>query len=227
MNVIFVHSLFRNTILDLACAMDNQKCIEKVGEEFLRWINSDDFDTVRPTPDLRSLIYYHGMRSVGGEKEWNKMFTLFEKEQDASEKTKLQSGLAAINEPWILRKLIDLASKDEKYVRKQDYFSLLGSISGNRNGEGLVWDFVRDHWQDLVDRFTLNERNLGRLIPTITSRFTTQSKLNELKKFFEDNPEAGAGANARIQAVEAVENNIKWLQRNQVAIDTWLTENQS
>ena len=63
---------------------------KKFFKEFLRWINSDDFDTVCPTPDLRSLIYYHGMRSVGGEKEWNKMFTLFEKEQDASEKTKLQ-----------------------------------------------------------------------------------------------------------------------------------------
>lgn len=220
-------SLFRNTILDLACAVDNEKCITKVGEDFLTWINSDNYDTVRPGPDLRSLIYYHGMKNVGGEKEWNKMFELFAKEQDASEKSKLQSGLAAISEPWILRRLIDLASKDETYVRQQDYFSLLGSISGNRNGEGLVWDYVRDHWQSLVDRFGLNERNLGRLIPTITARFTTTSKLNEMKKFFEDYPEAGAGYNARIQAIEAVENNIKWLDRNQVAIGVWLNENQS
>lgn len=207
--------------------MDNPKCIAKVGEDFLGWLNSEDYDEVRPTPDLRSLTYYYGMRSVGGEKEWNKMFALFEKETDASEKTKLQSGLAAVGEPWILRRLIDLSSKDEKYVRKQDYFALLGSISGNRNGEGLVWDYVRDHWQDLVDRFGLNERNLGRLIPTITSRFTTQSKLNEIKRFFEENPDAGAGANARVQAIEAVENNIKWLERNQVAIGEWLNKNQT
>lgn len=166
------------------------------------------------------------MRSVGKEKEWNKIFDLFKNEQDASEKSKLQQGLAAVNEPWILKKLIDLASKNEDYVRQQDYFSLLGSISGNRIGEGLVWDYVRDNWQVLVNRFGLNERNLGRLIPTITSRFTTQSKLNEMKRFFEEYPDAGAGANARVQAIEAVENNIKWLERNQVAIDAWLTENQ-
>lgn len=202
--------------------MDHPECMKKVGETFLEWMNNENRATVRPTPDLRSLIYYHGMRSVGTETEWNKMFELFENEQDATEKAKLQSALAAINQPWILRKLIDLASKDETYVRKQDYFTLMGSISGNRNGEGLVWDYVRDNWQVISDRFGLNERNLGRMIPTITSRFTTTSKLNEIKRFFEDFPNAGAGANARIQALETVENNIKWLARNQKSIGDWL-----
>lgn len=195
-----------------------------IGDEFRKWINSETYDTIRPTPDLRSLVYYHGMRTAGGETEWNRMFELFEKEQDATEKTKLQSGLAASREVWILNRLIELASKDEQYVRKQDYFSLLGSISGNRNGESLVWDYVRDHWQEISTRFGLNERNLGRLIPTITSRFTKTSKLNEIKRFFEEYPDAGAGANARIQALEAVENNIKWLERNQKPINDWLNQ---
>jgi len=221
------NNLYRITILDLACSMDNENCIDRISEEFRRWINSEDYETNRPTPDLRALIYSHGMKSAGREKEWNRMFALFEKESDASEKAKLQAGLAAISERWILRQLIDLASKDETYVRKQDYFTLLGSISGNRNGEDLVWDYVRDHWEQLVDRFTLNERNLGRLIPTITSRFTTESRLNEMKSFFEKYPEAGAGANARTQALEAVENNIKWLETNQAAIGSWLSENHS
>lgn len=202
--------------------MDHPECMKKVGEDFLEWINKPDAEADRPSPDLRSLVYYHGMRSVGGEKEWNKMFAMFEKEQDASEKTKLQSALCAVNQPWILRKLIDLASNSEKYVRKQDYFSLMGSISGNRVGEGLVWDYVRDNWSAISDRFGLSERNLGRLIPTITGRFTTNSKLNEMKRFFEEYPNAGAGANARVQAIESVENNIKWLQRNQKSIGDWL-----
>jgi glutamyl aminopeptidase len=198
--------------------------MELVGKLFSEWINSNDRETKRPSPDLRSLVYYHGMRSVGGQKEWDALFEIFAKEQDASEKTKLQSALAAVREPWILRKLIDLASNDEKYVRKQDYFSLMGSISGNRNGEALVWDYVRENWQVISDRFGLSERNLGRLIPTITSRFTTASKLNEMKTFFAQYPEAGAGANARIQAVEAVQNNINWLAKNQKPIGDWLNQ---
>lgn len=204
--------------------MDHPKCMELVGKLFTEWINSADRETVRPSPDLRSLVYYHGMRSVGGQKEWDTMFEVFAKEQDASEKTKLQSALAAIREPWILRKLIDLASLDEKYVRKQDYFSLMGSISNNRHGEALVWDYVRENWPQISTRFGLSERNLGRMIPTITSRFTTEAKLNEMKAFFAQYPDAGAGANARIQAAEAVENNIKWLAKNQKSIGDWLKQ---
>lgn len=204
--------------------MDHPECMTKVGTMFSDWIKSDTRETVRPSPDLRSLIYYHGMRSTGTEAEWNLMFDIFAKEQDASEKSKLQSALCAINQPWILRKLIDLASKDETYVRKQDYFSLMSSISGNRNGESLVWDYVRDNWQVLADRFGLNERNLGRMIPSITSRFATKLKLAEIRQFFADNPESGAGANARVQAIEAVENNIKWLERNQKPIGDWLNQ---
>jgi glutamyl aminopeptidase len=196
--------------------------MELVGDIFSKWINSSDSETVRPSPDLRSLVYFHGMQSVGGPKEWDLMFELFAKEQDASEKTKLQSALTAVKEPWILRKLIDLASKDEVYVRKQDYFSLMGSISNNRHGEALVWDYVRENWPQISTRFGLNERNLGRMIPTITSRFSTQAKLNEIKAFFAEYPEAGAGATARIQALEAVDNNIKWLAKNQKPIGDWL-----
>jgi glutamyl aminopeptidase len=223
--VFSFRSLFRNTILDLACSMDHPKCMEMVGKLFTEWINSETRETVRPTPDLRSLVYYHGMRSVGTQKEWDIMFDIFAKEQDASEKTKLQSALAGVKEPWILRKLIDLASADEVYVRKQDYFSLMASISNNRHGEALVWDYVREKWPEISTRFGLNERNLGRMIPTITSRFTTEAKLNEMKAFFAQYPEAGAGANARIQALEAVQNNINWLAKNQQPIGEWLKQN--
>jgi glutamyl aminopeptidase len=38
----------------------------------------------------------------------------------------------------------------------------------------------RDSWQYLVDRFTLNDRYLGRLIPTITKTFTSELKLREV-----------------------------------------------
>lgn len=204
--------------------MGHPKCLSKVGEDFRAWINSDDYETNRPNPDLRNLIYSYGMKSVGGETEWNRMFALFEKEQDASEKAKLQQGLTTINQPWLLRKLIDLASKDERYVRKQDYFTLMGAISVNRNGETIVWKYVRDHWDEISARFGLSERNLGRMIPTITSRFTTKSELKEIQDFFAANPDAGAGANARIQALETVENNIKWLEINQDPIGVWLNQ---
>ncbi|XP_026475001.1 glutamyl aminopeptidase-like [Ctenocephalides felis] len=49
----------------------------------------------------------------------------------------------------------------------------------------------------MIDRFGLGERNLGRLIPSVTDRFTTEDRLKEMNDFFAKFPEAGAGAAAR------------------------------
>lgn len=76
------------------------------------------------------------------EDTWNKLFELFNNETDASEKLKLMSGLAAVRNPSLLSKLIELA-KDETYIRSQDYFTLLSYIAANPIGTAIIWDYVR------------------------------------------------------------------------------------
>lgn len=114
---------------------------------------------------------------------------------------------------------------DENNVRGQDYFTCMQGIASNRVGEAVVWDYVRDNWQKLVDRFGLNERYLGRMIPSITGRFNSAIKLREVQDFFNRYPEAGAGAAARVQTVENIQNRIDWLQNNLGDIGHWLDQN--
>ena len=47
----------------------------------------------------------------------------------------------------------------------------------------------------------------------------------QMKAFFAENPEAGAGARAREQALETVQNNINWLGTNKATIESWLKQN--
>lgn len=171
-----INSLLRTTVLGLACSMGIQQCIDEAGNQFNAWLLKPD---ARPSPDLRNLVYYYGMQSQGSEAKWNQMWSLYLSEQDAQEKSKLMYGLSGVQNPAILRQFIELAW-DEKNVRGQDYFTCIQYIAANRIGESLVWDYVRGNWQKLVDRFGLNERYLGRMIPSITSRFNTELKLQEV-----------------------------------------------
>lgn len=114
---------------------------------------------------------------------------------------------------------------DEKNVRGQDYFTCLGYIASNPVGEPIVWEYVRENWPKLVDRFTLNERYLGRMIPTISASFAKQIKLDEMKAFFAKYPEAGAGASARNEALQRIENNIQWLANNEQNVTKWMSAN--
>lgn len=111
---------------------------------------------------------------------------------------------------------------NESYVRGQDYFTCLQYIAQNRVGQPLVWDYVRENWPRLVNRFGINERYLGRMIPSITYRFSTQTKLDEMEAFFAKHAEAGAGTAARKEALENVKNNIKWVEQNLKPVGEWL-----
>lgn len=46
-----------------------------------------------------------------------------------------------------------------------------------------------------------------------------------MKEFFAKYPDAGAGARAREQALETVQNNINWLKNNKADLQTWLVQN--
>jgi len=211
-------NLLRVQILSFACNVGHNDCLTVAGKEFNKWLNNQK---ERPPPDVRSVIYSYGMRINGNENDWNKVWNLYLKEADAQEKTKLLGSLSSTTDPWILKQFIDLAW-DEKNVRGQDYFNCLSMIADNPIGEPIVWDYVRENWKTLTDRFGLNERYLGRVIPSIVGRFSTATKLIEVKNFFEKYPEAGAGETARKEAIQKIENNIQWLKNNEKNVGTWL-----
>ncbi|KAH8399407.1 hypothetical protein KR215_009733 [Drosophila sulfurigaster] len=213
-----LNNRLRVTALGAACSLGLEACLTEVGVQFNTWLAAP---TQRPNPDVRDTVYYYGMQSVGNQETWETVWELFVNEADASEKSRLMYGLAAVQEPWLLQRYISLAWNEE-YVRGQDYFTCLTYISANPMGESLVWDYVRENWLQLVARFGLNERYLGNLIPSITARFNTQTKLEEMEQFFAKYPEAGAGTAARVRALETVKNNIVWLAENLESVDAWL-----
>lgn len=45
-----------------------------------------------------------------------------------------------------------------------------------------------------------------------------------MRNFFNKYPEAGAGAAARVQALETVNNNVKWLSNYREVVEKWVIE---
>ncbi|CAG9785493.1 unnamed protein product [Diatraea saccharalis] len=220
-----IESLLRTRILALATRCQLPDAEAKVRNMFLTWLNSHDTDNiVTIETDLRDLVYYYGMKSATHQ-EWDKLWNIYLKEEDAQEQTKLRHALAAPRDTSILRKYLTLAW-DEKNIRSQDYLNVVGYISNNPSGTALVWEDVRTRWTELVNRFTLNSRYLGNLIPSITDSFNTPLKLKEMEEFFEQYPEAGAGEASRRRALETVRNNIKWTDHNQASVLDWLNNHQ-
>lgn len=88
-------------MLSFACRFGHSECLERVKVEFLAWISNP---SVRPHPDIRSVVYNYGMEVAGNETTWKQVWELFSNELDAQEKAKLMASLARVQDPSILRR---------------------------------------------------------------------------------------------------------------------------
>nr|ASU92548.1 glutamine aminopeptidase-like protein 9 [Achaea janata] len=219
-----IDSLLRTQILTLAVRVELPDAEERVKSLFLSWLQKKDTpEEITIHQDLRDMVYFYGMKS-SSPADWDRLFQIYLKEDDVQEKLKLRKALSAPRDTTILRKFLILAW-DETNIRSQDYLTVLMQISANPSGTALVWDDVRSRWPQLVDRFTLNSRYLGNVIPSITSTFNTDLKYKEMEAFFTQYPDAGAGESSRQRALENVRNNIRWNTYNLPGVASWLQAN--
>uniref|UniRef100_A0A3B3UAT3 Aminopeptidase n=1 Tax=Poecilia latipinna TaxID=48699 RepID=A0A3B3UAT3_9TELE len=215
--------LLRETVLSIACQMGDADALNEASDIFKQWIDK----TLSSVPvNLRLLVYRYGMKMSGSPDHWNQMFQRYKDSTLAQEKDKLLYGLASVEDTDLLNKLLE-ATKDETVVRSQDLFTVVRYVSYNPLGQTMAWDWTTLNWDYLVSRYTINDRNLGRLPNRITTSYNTKLQLWQMENFFKLTPDAGAGEMPRQQALETVRNNIEWIEKNELEIKAWLDSNVS
>ncbi|MBZ3876541.1 Glutamyl aminopeptidase [Sciurus carolinensis] len=210
--------LLRASVLGFACKMGDGEALSNASELFKDWLRTDKSIPV----NLRLLGYQYGMQNSGDEISWNHTLEQYEKTTLAQEKEKLLYGLASVNNVTLLARYLDML-KDSNLIKTQDVFTVIRYISYNSYGKTMAWNWIQLNWEYLVNRFTLNNRNLGRIV-TIAEPFNTELQLWQIQSFFEKYPEAGAGEQPREQVVETVKNNIEWLKQNRETIREWFSD---
>ncbi|XP_057260520.1 glutamyl aminopeptidase [Pezoporus wallicus] len=209
--------LLRTSVLDFACSMGDTESLNNASQLFDQWLQGQ----IIPA-NLRLLVYRYGMQNSGNETSWNYMFEKYQETTLAQEKEKLLYGLASVKNITLLDRYLKYIY-NTSLIKSQDAFTVLRYISYNTYGKTMTWDWIRLNWEYLVDRFTINDRYLGRIV-TITQTFHTELQLWQMENFFEKYPNAGAGESPRSQSIEQVKNNIEWLKVNKEEIQMWLEE---
>ncbi|NWX00910.1 AMPE aminopeptidase, partial [Caloenas nicobarica] len=219
--------LLRASVLDFACSMDDTDSLNSASQLFEQWLQGKMGKNIQVlflyfsiSANLRLLVYRYGMQNSGNESSWNYMFEKYQETSLAQEKEKLLYGLASVKNITLLDRYLKYIY-NTSLIKTQDVFTVLRYISYNTYGKTMAWDWIRVNWQYLVDRFTTNNRNLGRIV-TISQNFNTELQLWQMENFFETYPDAGAGELPRSQSIEQVKINIEWLKVNREEIREWI-----
>ncbi|XP_055484080.1 glutamyl aminopeptidase [Psammomys obesus] len=210
-----ITKLLRASVLGFACKMGDREALDNASQLFEAWLKGDQNIPV----NLRLLVYRYGMQSSGNETSWNYTLAQYQKTSLAQEKEKLLYGLASVRNVSLLARFLEMV-KDPNIIKTQDVFTVIRYISYNSYGKSMAWNWIQLNWDYLVSRYTINDRNLGRIV-TIAEPFNTEVQLWQMQSFFARYPNAGAGERPREQVLETVKNNIDWLKLNRESISEW------
>ncbi|GFO02311.1 glutamyl aminopeptidase [Plakobranchus ocellatus] len=164
------------------------------------------------------------MSNFGTASDWEKIWQRYLVESSPQEKERLTATLTMATQPYLITRLLNYA-KEGKYIKRQDFFTVVRYVGTNTAAEDLVWDWTRENYQSFVDRFTTTDRYFGRMVYYMVRDYNTELKLQEVKDLFSRFPEAGAGERYRKMALESIERNIYWVTHFRPIIIQWLKAN--
>uniref|UniRef100_A0A8B9I1H5 Aminopeptidase n=1 Tax=Astyanax mexicanus TaxID=7994 RepID=A0A8B9I1H5_ASTMX len=203
----------RSELLSLACDLGYAPCLEKAKHFYHTWVKSNS--TISLPSDVTETIYMVGAQDDSG---WHYLLEKYGVSMSEAEKCKILSALASTRDS---NKLLELGMEGS-VIRAQDLSTLIYTVARNPAGHFLAWNFVKKNWNKLVEKFQLGSFSMRNIIIGTTGQFSSKEEL--IKEFFESIRDQTSQLRVTQVAVENVEKNILWLERNLETLRTWLQQ---
>uniref|UniRef100_A0A671RLC3 Aminopeptidase n=1 Tax=Sinocyclocheilus anshuiensis TaxID=1608454 RepID=A0A671RLC3_9TELE len=208
----------REEVLSLACDFDYPPCLEKAKQLYNSWVESNG--TISLPTDVSETVYMVGAQDDSG---WAYLLEKYGVSMCETEKSKFLSALASSKDSEKLSRLLHLGM-DGTLIKTQNLPSLIYMVARNPVGHFLAWDFVKKHWNELVEKFPLGSFGIRNIIVGTVTQFSSTEELREVEDFFKSITEQVSELRVIQVATENVEKNIMWLSRNLETMRTWLQQ---
>ncbi|CAG9561275.1 unnamed protein product [Danaus chrysippus] len=206
-------TLLRSLVLNKMISFEDPDTIKEAQSRFEKHLSGE---CTLPA-DLRSACYRAVLASAG-EDTFGRFLQLYRAADLHEEKDRISRALGAVNDPALLKKVLEFAISDE--VRAQDTVFVIVSVALSRNGRDLAWQFFKDHWQEFMDRYQ-GGFLLARLVKSTTENFASEACAQEIEEFFRTHHSPGTERSVQ-QALETVRLNAAWLRRDLASTTTYL-----
>ena len=205
-------SLLRSTVLGQSGSYNDAETLEYAGDLFRQYLENPE----AVHPDLRGIVF--SLAAQGGDRTtFDQLWDLEERTSMQEEKIRLLLAMSRFQDEGLLNETLESALSSR--VRSQDTITVVASVAANPMGRLPAWDFVKSNWGEFDRRYGGGGFGLMRLVSIVNS-FTTDEQKADVEKFFADNPAPAAERTIR-QALERMGLNIRWLELNGPALNSW------
>lgn len=216
----WLERLIRTSVIQFACQRNLPDCVSRAVKYFSDWMTNPSVNNIPSS--YRSLVYCTAIKA-GSLKEFEFASEQYDRETDANRRNELQSGMSCTTEAWIIKRFLE-DQINEKKVRPQDTLSGLRSAATKSNANAITWNFVKENWNLLYERFGTG-LSFARLVADIASKFNTQTQLDDFSDFFNRTQNQGSATREVKISSDKIKANIKWMTSNYELLSKWLQEN--
>ena len=213
-NETHLDTLLRNTTLSNLGHYEHPETIKEALQRFEEYKK----DTANVHPDIRSIVFNISAKN-GDKNTYDAMWELEQNNSLQEEKVRLHGALSSFKDPNLLQETLNHSLGER--IRTQDTIRLIVSVASSSIGRPLAWKFVKDNWGEIDRRYGDGGFGLMRLV-SLVSGFKTQEELEDVEKFFTDNPTPAAGRTIK-QALERIRLNLTWIKKYSTDIEQFIT----
>ncbi|XP_044518546.1 leucyl-cystinyl aminopeptidase [Gracilinanus agilis] len=206
----------RSLLLDFACTHHLENCNAEALKLFQDWVDSNGTKSL-PT-DVLTVVFKAGAQTEAG---WTFLLEKYGSLESEAERNKVLEALASTEDVrklhWLLR-----ASLDGDVFRAQKLPIIIKTVGRSFAGHLLAWDFVKENWNRLVQKFHLGSYTIQSIVAGTTHLFSTKTHLSEVQLFFEAQSEATSRLRCVQEAIQIIQLNIQWMEKNLKHLPLWL-----
>lgn len=211
--------MLRQSLLLFACMRRYQPCVDKAEEYFLKWQKSNG--TLSLPADVKTAVYAVGAQTSEG---WDFLLSKYRQHSFSIDKSKIELALSLTRNKDKLQWLLDQGLRGD-IIKTQDLPYIIVYVARNPSGYHLAWTFLKENWEKVVEKFELGSHSIATIVTEVTNQYSTRPQLAQVKEFFGSLEEKSAQLRCIHQAIETIEDNIQWMDRNFEDIKTWLQKN--
>ncbi|KAM8960792.1 endoplasmic reticulum aminopeptidase 1 [Pelodytes ibericus] len=211
--------MLRSSLLVFACVRKYQPCVQKAEQLFKEWQESNGNNSL--PRDVALAVYAVGAQEPEG---WDFLFEKYKTSLSNSEMHLIEMALSLTSNKHKLQWLMDEGMKGH-HIKTQDLPHIVSYVSRNPHGGSMAWEFLKNNWDNFIQKFELGSRTVGDMVVSVTKLYSTREWLEEVTEFFELLKENGSQLRCVQQAKENIEENIRWMDKNFELIKIWLENN--
>ncbi|XP_048186963.1 leucyl-cystinyl aminopeptidase [Perognathus longimembris pacificus] len=206
----------RSVLLDFACTHRLGDCNTAAMKLFDAWMASNGTQSI-PT-DVMTTVFKVGAKTETG---WLFLLRSYSTVGSEAEKNKILEALASSEDVQRLYWLMKSSLHGDSF-RTQKLSFIIRTVGRHFSGHLLAWDFVKENWNKLVQKFHLGSYTIQSIVAGSTHLFSTKAHLSEVQSFFESQSEATFQLHCVQEALEVIQLNIQWIDKNLGDLTWWL-----